>query len=132
MCTYMATRAPLASATGFKENRDLFHLPVKRTWQLLLPGSESPRGGLGQSWRGSPPGQLYAEELLGGPVPSEGRTGQDRVAAQRDWPRPSGHMEAPPPDVPGLGFPAFGAGRPHKDGIHGEALSSPRNEAGFK
>lgn len=55
-----------------------------------------------------------------------------RVAAQGDGPGPSGHMAAPPPDVPGLGFPAFGAGRPHKDGIHGEALNSLRNEAGFK
>lgn len=49
-----------------------------------------------------------------------------------DWPWPSGHMEAPPPDVPGWGFPAFGTRRLHKAGIHGEALNSLRNEAGFK
>lgn len=47
MCTYTATRAPLASATGFKENRDLFYLPVKGTCQLLLPGPESPEAACG-------------------------------------------------------------------------------------
>lgn len=43
--------------------------------------------------------------LLGGPLPIDGGAVQ-----WPDWPRPSGHMEAPPPDVPGLGFLAFGAG----------------------
>ena len=82
-----------------KENFVLFYLLIKGTWQGLLPGSESPSRG----W--------------GAPKDSSMRGAAERPCPQNsgalrlwDWPRPSGHMEAPPPDVPGLGFPALGAG----------------------
>lgn len=38
----------------------------------------------------------------------------------------------PTPRRAWLGFPGLCRWRPHKDGIHGEALNSLRNEAGFK
>lgn len=103
------------------------YLPMKRTWQMLLPGWGSlvGGGGLEAPRMGSYQGQ--GDALAGVPPPQAGW-----ASHQGDWPRPSGHMEAPPPDVPGLGFPAFGTGRPHKDGVHAEALNSLRNEAGFK
>lgn len=107
-------QAPHPSSKGFKENFTLSSL--KGTLAFASSRVRAPRGGFGLQWRGAP-------------KDSRARGAEGTL---HDWPRLSGHMEAPPPDVPGLDFQAFGAGRPHKDGIHGKVLNSLRNEAGFK
>lgn len=115
------TEAPLTSFRGFKESFNLFYLLIKGTWQVFLPGPESPGGGWevpkdsrmrGAAGKPSPHGQRgpAASGLAGTFRPYEGPT------SRRAW----------------LGFPGLWRWRPHKDGIHGEALNSLRNEAGFK
>ena len=65
--THTAMELPLVSSSGFQEKGDLFYLPVKRTWPLLLPGAESPRGEAPgpRDAVGRPGGLLQAESRMG-------------------------------------------------------------------
>lgn len=60
------------SSTGFQENLGVFYLPIKRPWQVLPPGSGSPREGLGTQ-DGEPPRTAGGGGAGGRPSPLGGQ-----------------------------------------------------------